>query len=123
VALEPTDDLYDAIRNDPDDVQEISIHTGLKRVNIAKVKEHLLLQSHWLDLYEELGVPGAWGRFDSDLGIAEAWERLRTGRHVPNDLQLLRHETAEAWFMRAHGPSYRLAHRAAQHRFPWTSKA
>jgi len=37
---------------------------------------------------------------------------------MPEDLQLLRHEAAEAWYMRQHGPSYRAAHQAAEKRFP-----
>jgi hypothetical protein len=43
---------------------------------------------------------------------------LRAGTQTPADIQLLRHETAEAWFMRRHGPSYDAAHSAAQRRFP-----
>jgi hypothetical protein len=30
----------------------------------------------------------------------------------------LRHEVAELWYMRRHGPSYSAAHLAAQARFP-----
>jgi hypothetical protein len=111
-------ELYQKIRKSESDIEEITLHTGLKRSNLAKIKAHLFLEPHWLDSYESLGVPGAWTRFDSDLTIAEAWNRLRTGKHGPVDLQLLRHEAAEAWYMRRHGPIYRSAHLAAQRRFP-----
>jgi hypothetical protein len=33
-------------------------------------------------------------------------------------MSLLRHEAAEAWFMRKHGPGYNAAHEAAQKRYP-----
>ena len=114
-----SDDLYATIRRSPTDVQEISRQTGLKWEKIQNVKDHLFFRVHWLDLYEELGVSGAWSRFDSSPEIAAIWQRLRAGSHSPNDVQLLRHETAEAWFMRNYGPSYREAHRAAQERYPW----
>ncbi len=119
--------LYEEIRQSESDVDEIAFHTGLKRENIAKIKAHLFLDEHWLDSYENLGVPSEWARFDSDLIIAEAWNRLRVGHHGIADLQLLRHEAAESWYIRGHGPSYRQAHEAAQRRYPrpdvlWTSK-
>ncbi len=117
--IDPVDELYESIRGCSTDVEEIARQTGFKPENIREVKEHLFLRMHWLDLYEEIGVPGEWGRFDSLREIAEAWQRLREGRHIPGDLQLLRHEMAEARLMRKHGPSYRDAHRMAQRRYPW----
>lgn len=113
------DSEYDPIRSSQTDVEEIARQTGWKPASIATVKRHLFEQFHWLDLYEEQGVSGEWGRFDSNSDIAAAWERLRIGVHTDDDLQLLRHEAAEAWFMRKHGPSYLRAHRAAQERYPW----
>jgi hypothetical protein len=118
VASDSADELYSEIRASRSDIEEIAYHTGLKGSNLAKIKAHLFLEEHWLDSYEGLGVPGEWARFDSDLRIAGAWNRLRVGQHSRADLQLLRHEAAEAWFMRRHGPSYRDAHQAAQRRHP-----
>jgi len=112
------DALYEEIRQSQSDVDEIAIHTGLKRGNIARIKAHLFMDAHWLDSYENLGVPPEWARFDSDMRIAEAWNRLRVGDRGVADLQLLRHEAAESWYMRRHGPSYREAHQAAQRRYP-----
>jgi hypothetical protein len=43
---------------------------------------------------------------------------LETGNFIEQDLQLLRHETAEAWYMRRNGPSYTKAHNAAEARYP-----
>jgi hypothetical protein len=116
--MDLADQLYERIRQDETDVDEIARHTGWKPSSIAKVKHHLFIREHWLDRYESLGVPAMAARFDSDEAIAEAWLRLKDGRSSPLDLQLLRHEAAEAWFMRKHGPSYRRAHAAAQRRFP-----
>lgn len=96
----------------------IAQHTGWKPKSIAKVKAHLFVELHDLDSYERLGVPSTRARFDSDPIIAEAWLRLKAGTFSHLDLQLLRHEAAEAWYMRKHGPSYRLAHAAASKRYP-----
>ena len=116
--IDPADLLYEEIRKSATDVDEIALHSGIKKRNITKIKAHLFLDEHWLDSYENLGVPSVWARFDSDLRIAEAWNRLRIGRHGVADLRLLRHEAAESWYMRKHGPSYREAHQAAQRRYP-----
>jgi len=58
-------------------------------------------------------------RLDSSfLEIAQAWKRLESGIFTPEDIQLLRHEIAEAWYMKKPGPSYNQAHTAAQNRYP-----
>ena len=116
--IDAADELYESIRRDQEDVERIASRTGWKPSSIVKVKNHLFIQEHWLDQYESLGVPAILARFDSDEAIARAWLRLGDGGYSVPDLQLLRHEAAEAWYMRKHGPSYRRAHAAAQRRFP-----
>ncbi len=116
--MDTSDALYEAIRRDAEDVGAIARRVGWKPRSIAKVKHHLFLREHWLDQYESLGVPAVRARFDSDEAIARAWLRLKDGGFTATDLQLLRHEAAEAWYMRKHGPSYRRAHAAAQRRYP-----
>ena len=118
MALDFADALYEDIRRDETDVEEIARRTGWKASSLAKVKHHLFIQEHWLDQYESLGAPATLARFDSDEAIARAWHRLKGGGFTAIDLQLLRPEAAEAWYMRKHGPSYRRAHAAAQRRFP-----
>lgn len=112
------DAAYDAIRQSSGDVARISGNTGLKSWNVQKVKDHLFYEEHLLDRYTEYGIPAAMRRFDSDLAIATAWRRLEAGTFTQADMQLLRHEAAEAWYMWRHGPSYDAAHNAAQRRFP-----
>jgi hypothetical protein len=116
--MDSADPLYEAIRRDEGDVEAIARHTGWKPAGIARVKQHLFFQAHCLDAYESFGVPPITSRFDSDHAIAESWRRLRAGTYSMLDLQLLRHEAAESWYMRKHGPSYRRAHAAAQKRYP-----
>ena len=116
--IDVADELYESIRRDETDVAEIARRLGWKSASIAKVKHHLFIQEHWLDQYESLGVPAILARFDSDEAIARAWLRLKGGGFSDRDLRLLRHEAAEAWCMRKHGPSYRRAHATAQRRFP-----
>ena len=48
--------LYEEIRKSESDIEEIASHTGLKRMNLAKIKAHLFIEEHWLDSYENLGV-------------------------------------------------------------------
>ncbi len=114
----PADAEYAAIRANSGDIAAIAKNTGIKPENIQNVKDHLFYNEHLLDRYVESGVPATTARFDSDLGIAQAWKRLEDGTYTPEDVQLLRHETAEAWYMRKYGPSYNAAHEAAEARFP-----
>jgi hypothetical protein len=116
--LGSADEAYAAIRASTDDVAAIAGHTGIKPANIQKVKDHLFNNTHLLDRYESVGVPGVMARFDSDAGIAAAWQRLSSGSGTAADMQLLRHEAAEAWFMRRNGPSYNAAHNAADALYP-----
>jgi hypothetical protein len=118
VSINPADELYESIRRDETDVGKIARRIGWKPSNIAKIKHHLFIQEHRLDQYESLGVPAVMARFDSDEAIAKAWLRLKAGELSLLDLQLLRHEAAEAWYMRKYGQSYRQAHAAAQRRYP-----
>ncbi len=116
--IDVADTLYEGIRRDETDVEEIARHIGWKPSSVAMIKDHLFIQEHWRDQYESLGVAAVLARFDSDEAIARAWLRLKGGTFSPMELQLLRHEAAESWYMRKHGPSYRRAHAAAQRRFP-----
>ena len=115
---EPNDAASDAIRASTADVNAIARNTGFKPENIRRVRNHIFHQRHLLDRYATLGVPPEWKRFDSPAGIAETWLRLERGAFTDADVQLLRHETAEAWYMRRYGPGYNAAHAAAQRRFP-----
>ena len=112
------EDAYADIRASITHVERIAAATGFKAVNIAKVKKHLFEDDHLLDRYKHLGVPAEMRRFDADFRIAEAWQRLATGQGVPAHIRLLKHEIAEAWYMRAHGPGYASAHAATQRRYP-----
>jgi hypothetical protein len=112
------DDAYDAIRGSTVDIEKISSNTGFKPSNIEKVKNHLFYNEHSLDRYVDYGVPAELKRFDSDLSIANAWNRLETGNFMKEDIQLLKHETAEAWYMRRNGSGYTAAHDAADARYP-----
>jgi len=112
--------MYDAIRASKTDVAQIAANTGIKPENILKVKQHLFMEKHLLDRYVDYGVPAEWKRFDADVGIAKIWERLRTGNYSKMDMDLLKHEAAEAWYFRKHGQKagYSEAHDAAQNRYP-----
>ena len=116
--IQSADELYDTIRANDADVNQIAQNTGIKAENIQTVKDHVFYDEHLLDRYVDLGVPAEWGRFDSDLDMANSWLRLTDGTHTAEDIQMLRHETAEAWYMRQNGPGYSAAHNAAQARYP-----
>ncbi len=113
------DDAYDAIRLSTTDVENIARHTGIKKRNIQKVKDHVFYEEHLLDRYVDLGDPAVMARFDSDLSQANAWKRLEEGSHTPADMQFLRHEAAESHLMRRwNDPSYNRAHNRAQRTYP-----
>lgn len=96
----------------------IAAATGYKASNIEKVKRHLFFNVHLLDRYIGQGSPAVRQRFDSHKPIAEAWTRLQTATFTAEDLQFLKHEIAEAWYMRKVAPGYSAAHNAAERRFP-----
>ncbi len=112
------DAAYDSIRKNKTDIAAISKNTGIKPENIAKIKNHLFYNEHLLDRYVDYGIPAESKVFDSDIGIANSWARLEAGNHTNEDLQLLRHETAEAWYMNRYRSGYTAAHNAADRKFP-----
>ena len=112
------DAAYDAIRASTTDVAAIAENTGFKEVNIQNVKDHLFYNEHILDRYVDMGYPAEIGRFHSNPDIADAWMRLQDGTHTAQDIQLLKHEAAEAWYMKNVAPGYNAAHEAAQARYP-----
>ncbi|MEV6376161.1 hypothetical protein [Micromonospora musae] len=126
-AQEWANKAYDRFRADPEDVPEIAAHLaeverpdgtiGYSQAEIARVKQHLMVDEHTLRDY-----PDGWERrrFDADEDIAEAWIRLREGRHLEPDLVLLEHELAESGYMRVHpDATYPDAHAHAQSLFNW----
>ena len=100
------------------DIELIAKNTEIKPANIEKVKNHLFYDEHLLDRYVSLGIPAQMQRFDSNLSIVKSWQRLESGNFLEKDTQLLRHETAEAWYMRKNGSGYSAAHNVAQARYP-----
>lgn len=112
------DAAYQSIRASTSDVTAIAENTGFKPENIQAIKDHLFNNEHLLDRYVDQGVPATMALFDSDASIAEAWTRLQNGTFNQADIQLLKHETAEAWYMNKYGQGYNAAHNAAEARFP-----
>jgi len=116
------DAAYEIIRKQSNDVRDIVAHTGFREKHIARIKNHVFMDEHILDLYAHLGEPARIGRFESSFEAARAWERLQLGRHTTLDVQWLKHELAESLYMRRYstgpGPqSYKRAHDAANLRW------
>jgi hypothetical protein len=108
------DDAYERFRQTDRDVDLISENTGIPREDVAAVKKHLMEDEHPLTNYDDPTGPPIMSRFDADPDIAEAWIRMADGRATPEDLALLRHETAELDYMRDHpGATYSEAHQHA----------
>ncbi|GAB2597888.1 hypothetical protein Aab01nite_73630 [Paractinoplanes abujensis] len=105
---------YERIRTATDDVGQVATTAaryGFSEADVRQVKNHVFLEEHVLDLYDD--VPAEVARFGSNPRIAEAWERLRTGNPHPEDIVWLNHERYEAQYMIETGdPSYRRAHNA-----------
>ena len=115
---DPADLAYDDIRASITDVDTIAANTGLKPQNIQKIKDHLFIDEHVLDRYVDYGIPAEIKRFDSDIKIADAWKRLENGNHTPEDIQLLKHETAERWIEKKRGAGYTESHDRATESYP-----
>ncbi|MFY1588694.1 hypothetical protein ACN267_29860 [Micromonospora sp. WMMD734] len=126
-AMEWADRAYDRFRADPGDIADIAANlatvarpggtTGFTHAEIARVKQHLMVDEHVLRDY-----PDGWvrRRFDADEDIAEAWIRLREGRPLEPDLILLEHELAESGYLLLHpDATYPDAHAYAQSLFNW----
>jgi predicted ABC-type ATPase len=121
------EEAYDRFRGGNADVGEIANNLstverpsgkiGFTPKEIGQIKQHLMVEPHLLDNYEEGFVSR---RFDADPSIAEAWIRLREGRHVDVDLMLLEHELTESNYLRAHpDATYREAHDYANSSYNW----
>lgn len=82
--------MYDTIRANDADVNQISQNTGIKAENIQTVKDHVFFDEHSLDRYVDLGVPAEWGRFDSDLDMANLRWRSFDGLNLESDAELKR---------------------------------
>src|SRR5690606_16777182 len=112
------EEAYDDIRAKKVDVQSISRNTGLKEENIQIVKDHIFYNEHLKDRYVDKGIPAVYGRLDADIDYANAWKRLEQGNFIESDIELLKHEFAEAKYMQKYGPSYNNAHNAVQKKYP-----
>ncbi|MCP4499512.1 MAG: hypothetical protein GY822_06045 [Deltaproteobacteria bacterium] len=89
-----------------DDVGDIAKHTGMKKFQVQRIKDHLFKKKHKLD-------DGVVARFDADPEIVNAWKRLQGGKHTSGDMKLLKHELFESKFEGIFKTDYRKAHKAA----------
>ncbi|MEO3927827.1 hypothetical protein ABGB07_28750 [Micromonosporaceae bacterium B7E4] len=123
---------YDRFRSDPTDVAQIAENlaqvpredgsAGFSAAEIQQVKEHLFVNEHLLNVYDDNGdvVGHRTGRFDPDADIAEAWVRLRRAEPLPQDVLLLEHELRELRYAAEHPEAtYAEAHAHANERFNW----
>ena len=107
------EDAYKLIRSDTTDVSTIAKNTGFSESRVARIKDHVFVNEHKLDL----GVR----QFDADPEIVNAWSRLKNGDFVQSDLDLLRHEIFESKFEGIFRTDYRTAHEAAiRANRPWS---
>lgn len=127
-ALTLQDDLagqmYKNIRKDKNDVAVIAERNTLDPKSVQRCKDHVFHNEHYLDLYEDLGEPGEYARFDPNLQQALAWERFKNGVPTPQDREWLRHELCESVYETRHNAGYRESHAYAQNRAdgnPWES--
>ncbi|WP_433830538.1 WXG100 family type VII secretion target [Actinoplanes sp. CA-015351] len=123
------DNAYASIRADPDadvianrltGVSRLDGSTGFSRQEIEQIRQHIFFEEHPLSDYDG-GV--VQQRYDASPDMAEAWLRLRSGRHLPEDVALLEHELAESRHYRAHpGSTYEDAHAAANEVSNWQNQ-
>ena len=102
---------YDDIRASTTDVQSIVGNTGLKDFQVERVKNHLFYD----DTHQ---LRASVGRFDPDFEIGQAWQRMESGQHLPQDIQLFKHEYFESRFEKIFKTDYGTAHNKTQLRYP-----
>ena len=99
--------FYEEIRKRTSDVAAIARNTGIPAGDVARVKQHIFVDTH--DLGDE-----APERFTPDYDMAISWQRLIEGANIQEmDIVLLRHEMLEQEFM-ARGEPYFEAHKKAE---------
>ena len=96
--------MYDNIRSDTNDVALIADKTGLKEKNIKNNDEHRL----------DRHGPEEIKKFDPYLEQSLAWERLKDGKGTEQDMEWLKHETAERHHEKKFNTTYTPAHDRAQ---------
>lgn len=98
---------YKQVRNrDPKrEIDAVSKNSGIGRDLVETAYRHVFIEKHDLS--------GGHRRFDPDYDMSQSWQRLREGKEVlPHDVVLIRHEAAEAEYMKG-GMSYEDAHAKA----------
>lgn len=93
--------IYEEIRHRTTDIKSIAFNTGYSETQVAKVKNYLFTDKHYLE--------DGYRRFDENFEIGQSWTRLTTGEFAYHDLILLKHEIMEMEFIEL-GLSQREAH-------------
>ena len=107
---------YAALRNSKKSsvVEAIANNTGVDKMIISRVYDHLLVNEYELD--------GRIKRFDSSYDIAQSLQRLRSGRDIQeHDLILLQHEAMEYDLMHNEGMKYDEAHAKTNETYDYAS--
>lgn len=91
-AYDKAEVFYEEIRNDADDVALISSNIGTPRDIVSRVKEHIFVRKHNIEINQIL----EFRRLDADPEIVNSWSRLREGDFVNSDEKLFRHEQVES---------------------------
>ena len=87
------------------EVDAVSKNSGIGRDFVESAYRHVFIEKHDLS--------GGRRRFDPDYDMSQSWQRLREGKEIMlHDLVLIRHEAAEAEYMKG-GMSYEDAHAKA----------
>lgn len=98
---------YASLRNSDREsvVDSISENTGIERVKVAKMYDHLIVNKYDLD--------DGYKHFVPDYYMAESWRRLREGKEIQaHDLIMIQHEAMEYDLMNRDGLPYLVAHDA-----------
>ncbi|OOZ90849.1 WXG100 family type VII secretion target [Bacillus cereus] len=105
-------ETYADIKKNTSDVRAIAENTGFKEHRIQRAKDHVFFKEHVLR-------DGSKGYFDPDYPMSLAWKRLESGKHLPSDIDLLRHEIFESRFEGIFKTDAMTAHKKTMQRRPW----
>lgn len=104
---------YREVREMSTDIVRIARNTGFRESDIAKVKNYVFMQYHYLET--------GYKRFDPCFTMALSWQRLMLGNFLPHDITMLKHELLEIKLV-SEGLSQNEAHIKAQQKFNYNKE-
>lgn len=93
------------------DTELVAANTGFSVQEVSQIRRHVFFNKH--KLYD------GYDRFAPDYDMAVAWKRLKSGKYLPRDITLLRHELLESRLEKEYNLTAGEAHAMASEQYDW----